>query len=100
MDEIRKPAASYAGCRGCDARYARHFGEDEEKWGITACCRFDYERHPDMTQRRAPVHGLALLRERGNVDDDIIDAIARTHPSARRDGPNRHWHARWSRWTS
>ena len=64
--------------------YARHFGEDEEKWGLTGLLHdFDYEQHPDMTAADGhPFTGLRVLRERGDVDDDIIDAIA-AHASER-----------------
>jgi len=63
--------------------YARHFGADEEKWGITGLLHdFDYEAHPDMTAPDGhPFTGLRVLRERG-VDDDIVHAIA-AHASER-----------------
>lgn len=63
--------------------YARHFGADEEKWGITGLLHdFDYEAHPDMTTPDGhPFTGLRVLRERG-VDDDIVHAIA-AHASER-----------------
>ncbi len=63
--------------------YARHFGADEEKWGVTGLLHdFDYERYPDMTAEDGhPFTGLRILRERG-VDDDIIHAIA-SHASER-----------------
>lgn len=63
--------------------YARHFGADEEKWGVTGLLHdFDYEAHPDMTAPDGhPFTGLRVLRERG-VDDDIVHAIA-AHASER-----------------
>lgn len=63
--------------------YARHFGTDEELWGITGLLHdFDYERYPDMTAADGhPFTGMRVLRERG-VDETIIDAIA-AHASER-----------------
>jgi len=53
--------------------YARHFGEDEARWGLTGLLHdFDYERWPEP-----PAHtreGAKILRERG-VDEEIIEAI-------------------------
>lgn len=63
--------------------YARHFGEDEEKWGIAGLVHdFDYERYPDMTAADGhPFTGVRLLREQG-IDEDIIRAIE-AHASER-----------------
>lgn len=57
--------------------YARRFGEDEEKWGITGLIHdFDYERYPDMAAPDGhPFTGMRVLREQG-VDEDIVQAIA------------------------
>lgn len=57
--------------------YARHFGEDEDKWGVTGLLHdFDYERYPDMTATDGhPFTGMRVLREMG-VDEDIVLAIA------------------------
>jgi putative nucleotidyltransferase with HDIG domain len=57
--------------------YARHFGEDEERWAVVGLLHdFDYERYPDMTTTDGhPITALRVLRERG-VDDDIVRAIA------------------------
>jgi putative nucleotidyltransferase with HDIG domain len=53
--------------------YARQFGDDEEKWGITGLLHdFDWEIHPTLEQH--PQAGEPLLRERG-VPEDIIRAI-------------------------
>lgn len=64
--------------------YARHFGEDEDRWGLTGLLHdFDYEQYPDMTADDGhPFTGLRVLRERGDVGEDIIDAIA-AHASER-----------------
>ena len=63
--------------------YARHFGEDEERWGLVGLIHdFDYEKHPDMAAADGHPHtGLRVLRERG-VDDDIVRAVA-AHASER-----------------
>ena len=55
--------------------YARHFGEDEEKWGLTGLLHdFDYERYPDVAENGHPNIGASILRERG-VDEETIRAI-------------------------
>ena len=42
--------------------YARRYGEDEEKWGITGMLHdLDYERYPD---ERHPQLGSEVLRDR------------------------------------
>ena len=63
--------------------YARHFGADEEKWGVTGLIHdFDYERFPDMTAADGhPFTGMRVLREQG-VDEDIVRAVA-AHASER-----------------
>jgi len=63
--------------------YARHFGEDEDLWGMVGLLHdFDYERHPDMTAADGhPFTGMRVLREQG-VDEAIIRAIA-AHASER-----------------
>ena len=44
--------------------YARHFGEDEERWGLTGLIHdFDWERHPDAA--RHPMQGVEFLRANG-----------------------------------
>ena len=57
--------------------YARHFGEDEELWGITGLLHdLDYERHPDMDdqQNGHPRTELRLFRERG-YPPELIHAV-------------------------
>ena len=53
--------------------YARHFGEDEELWGVTALLHdFDYEIHPTLDKH--PQDGAPILREEG-YPEEVIDAI-------------------------
>ena len=53
--------------------YARKFGEDEEKWGVTGLLHdMDYEKHP--TPEEHPLVGVAELRRRG-YPDDVLHAI-------------------------
>ncbi len=53
--------------------YAREFGEDEEKWGITGLLHdMDYERHP--TPDEHPMVGVRELEKRG-YPDDVLHAI-------------------------
>lgn len=53
--------------------YARKFGEDEDKWAITALLHdFDWEIHPTMQEH--PLAGEPILREH-NVPEEIIRAV-------------------------
>lgn len=53
--------------------YARRFGEDEERWGITGLLHdLDYEKHP--TPEEHPMTGVREL-ERLGYPQDVIDAI-------------------------
>ena len=57
--------------------YARHYGEDEELWGLTGLLHdLDYERHPEMedTENGHPRTALRLFRER-NWDARLIHAV-------------------------
>src|SRR5512140_2209774 len=57
----------------CVAAYARKYGEDEEKWSVTALLHdFDWEIHPAAPDH--PMKGEAILIERG-VDEEIRRAI-------------------------
>jgi putative nucleotidyltransferase with HDIG domain len=52
----------------CMCAYARKFGEDENKWGITGLLHdFDYEKYP--TPAEHPIVGNKILEERGYPDD-------------------------------
>ncbi len=53
--------------------YARQYGEDEERWGLTGLVHdFDWERHPDA--ERHPMLGVEHLRSLG-WPDDICRAV-------------------------
>ena len=55
--------------------YARHFGADEERWGLVGLLHdFDYERWPDVAENGHPNTGAPILREHG-VDEEIVRAI-------------------------
>src|SRR6201995_3825172 len=57
----------------CVTAYARKFGEDEEKWSVTALLHdFDWEIHPEAPDH--PMKGEAILAARG-VDEEIRRAI-------------------------
>jgi putative nucleotidyltransferase with HDIG domain len=52
----------------CMRAYARKFGEEENKWGITGLLHdFDYEKYP--TPAEHPFVGNKILEERGYPDD-------------------------------
>lgn len=51
--------------------YAKHFGEDEEKWALVGVLHdFDYEQMPESH----PFKGVEILREQG-YGEDILQAI-------------------------
>ena len=53
--------------------YARKFGEDEQKWGITGLLHdMDYEKHP--TPDEHPMVGVRELERRG-YPEDVLHAI-------------------------
>jgi len=58
--------------------YARHFGEDEERWGITGLIHdFDYERFPNnaaAADAEHPAEGVRFLRAAG-WPDDVLEAV-------------------------
>lgn len=53
----------------CMRAYARHYGEDEERWGVIGLLHdFDYERFPTIPEH--PLEGEKILAARG-VDPEI-----------------------------
>jgi putative nucleotidyltransferase with HDIG domain len=53
--------------------YARHYGEDEELWGVTALLHdFDYEVHPTLDKH--PQDGAPILRDEG-YPEIVIESI-------------------------
>jgi putative nucleotidyltransferase with HDIG domain len=53
--------------------YARRFGEDEEKWGVTGLLHdMDYEKHPTTDEH--PMVGVRELERRG-YPEDVLRAI-------------------------
>ncbi len=53
--------------------YARRFGDDEEKWGVTGLLHdMDYEKHP--TPDEHPMVGVRELERRG-YPKDVLEAI-------------------------
>ncbi|MGC8792384.1 MAG: HDIG domain-containing metalloprotein [Bryobacteraceae bacterium] len=69
-ENLRKHALAVEACLRA---YARKFGEDEEKWAVTALLHdFDYEIHPEAPDH--PLKGEAILAERG-VSEEIRRAI-------------------------
>ena len=52
----------------CMRAYARKYGEDEEKWGITGLLHdFDYEKYP--TPQEHPFVGNKILEDRGYPEE-------------------------------
>jgi putative nucleotidyltransferase with HDIG domain len=69
-DSLRKHMLAV---EACVAAYARKFGEDEEKWAVTALLHdFDWEIHPNLPDH--PTKGESILAERG-VSEEIRRAI-------------------------
>ena len=64
-ESLRKHAMAVEACMRA---YARKFGEDEEKWGITGLIHdFDYERWPSAEDH--PFRGNEILAQRGYPED-------------------------------
>jgi len=74
-DSLRKHMLAVEGAMRA---YARKFGEDEERWGITGLIHdFDYERYPNNAHsptEEHPAEGVRILRARG-YPEDILEAI-------------------------
>ncbi|HKR08996.1 MAG TPA: HD domain-containing protein [Gemmatimonadaceae bacterium] len=74
-DSLRKHMLAVEGAMRA---YARKFGEDEERWGITGLIHdFDYERYPNSAHSATeehPAEGVRILRARG-YPEDILEAI-------------------------
>lgn len=69
-ESLRKHALAV---EACVAAYARRFGEDTEKWSVTALLHdFDWEVHPTLPDH--PTKGEPILAERG-VSEEIRRAI-------------------------
>ena len=69
-DSLRKHMLAV---EACVAAYAKKFGEDEEKWAVTALLHdFDWEIHPEAPDH--PMKGEPILAERG-VSEEIRRAI-------------------------
>lgn len=55
--------------------YARHFGEDEDVWGLVGLLHdFDYEKHPDIAANGHPNAGTPILRAQG-YSETVIRGI-------------------------
>ena len=69
------------------AWYARHYGEDEELWRVTALLHdFDYEMHPTLDKH--PQDGAPILREEGYPEIVIEGVLSHAeHLAIPRDTP-------------
>jgi putative nucleotidyltransferase with HDIG domain len=69
-ESLRKHALAV---EACVLAYAKQFGEDEDKWALTALLHdFDWEIHPQAPDH--PIKGEAILASRG-VDEEMRRAI-------------------------
>src|SRR5438270_7750955 len=69
-ESLRKHALAVEACMRA---YAKKFGEDEEKFGITGLLHdFDYEKYP--TPEDHPFVGNKIMREKG-YPEDVLRAI-------------------------
>jgi predicted hydrolase (HD superfamily) len=71
-DSLRIHMESVACCMGACARAIDP--EQEQRWRIAGLLHdFDYEKHP--TEAEHPFVGVEYLRQRGGVDEEILEAI-------------------------
>ena len=74
-DSLRKHMLAVEGAMRA---YARHFNEDEERWGLAGLLHdFDYERFPNAAQAadaEHPSEGVRHLRSLG-YPEDVLQAI-------------------------
>lgn len=64
-ENLRKHALAVEACM---VAYARKFGEDEQRWSVTALLHdFDYERYPDAPDH--PLKGSEVLKAQGWPED-------------------------------
>jgi len=71
-DSLRIHMESVACCIGAYARTVEP--TEEERWRIAGLLHdFDYEKHP--TEAEHPFVGVEHLRQRGDVDEEILEAI-------------------------
>jgi putative nucleotidyltransferase with HDIG domain len=74
-DSLRKHMLAVEGAMRA---YARHFGEDEERWGLAGLLHdFDFERFPNAAQAADDEHpstGVRHLRTLG-YPEDVLQAI-------------------------
>lgn len=69
-ESLRKHALAVEACMRA---YAKKFGEDEEKFGVTGLLHdFDYEKYP--TPQEHPFVGNKIMREKG-YPEDVLRAI-------------------------
>jgi putative nucleotidyltransferase with HDIG domain len=69
-ESLRKHALAVEACMRA---YAKKFGEDEQKFGITGLLHdFDYEKYP--TPQEHPFVGNKIMREKG-YPEDVLRAI-------------------------
>lgn len=74
-DSLRKHMLAVEGAMRA---YARHYGEDEERWGLAGLLHdFDYERYPNdahAADAEHPSEGVRHLRTLG-YPEDVLQAI-------------------------
>lgn len=79
-DSLRKHMLAVEGAMRA---YARHFGEDEERWGLAGLLHdFDYERLPNAAQAadaEHPAEGVRHLRALGYPEDVLVAILGHAH---------------------